>query len=68
MDAKNKKYKPMSILLVISAESNKLLTEAALKAGRSKRIEGMLRIDHSLKNIPFVDGDYWEITPNKKLE
>ncbi|QKJ09327.1 TraY domain-containing protein [Yersinia massiliensis] len=68
MDAKNKKYKPMSILLVLSAESNKLLTESALKSGRSKRIEGMLRIDHSLKNIPFVDGDYWEIAPNNKSE
>ncbi|MGE4781444.1 TraY domain-containing protein [Yersinia enterocolitica] len=68
MDTKNKKYKPMSIELVLSAESNKLLTESALKTGRSKRIEGSLRMDHSLKTVPFVDGDYWEITPNKKSD
>jgi TraY domain len=68
MDSKNKKYKPMSIELVLSAESNKILTESALKAGRSKRIEGMLRLDHNLKNVPYVDGDYWEITSNNKSD
>ncbi|CNI39660.1 Uncharacterised protein [Yersinia pekkanenii] len=65
MDAKNKKYKPISIYIVISAESNKCLTESALKAGRSKRIEAMLRLNHSLKNDSYVDGDYWEIITDK---
>ncbi|MBX9485963.1 TraY domain-containing protein [Yersinia enterocolitica] len=45
----------------MSSDSNKRLSEAAEKAGRSKRIEAMLRIAHHLKTVPEVDGDYWEI-------
>lgn len=61
MKDNNKNYKPITISVVLSSESNKRLTEAAEKAGRSKRIEAMLRIAHHLKTIPEVDGNYWEI-------
>ncbi|HHL2459840.1 TPA: TraY domain-containing protein [Yersinia enterocolitica] len=61
MKDNNKKYKPISMSVVLSSESNKRLTEAAEKAGRSKRIEAMLRIAHHLKTVPEVDGNYWEI-------
>jgi hypothetical protein len=54
-------YKPIIISVVISAESNKRLTEAAKSAGRSKRIEAVLRMAHHLKTVPYVDGNYWEI-------
>ncbi|HEN3636722.1 TraY domain-containing protein [Yersinia sp. 2538 StPb PI] len=61
MNNNNKNFKPITLSVVLSSESNKRLSESAEKAGRSKRIEAMLRIAHHLKTVPEVDGDYWEI-------
>ncbi|BET65021.1 TraY domain-containing protein [Yersinia pseudotuberculosis] len=66
MNDNNKNYKPITVSVVLSSESNKRLTEAAEKAGRSKRIEAMLRIAHHLKTISEVDGNYWEIISDKE--
>ncbi|MEG0197886.1 MAG: TraY domain-containing protein [Hafnia sp.] len=58
-------FKPISIKIIISASANKQLTESARAAGRSKQIEAMLRLDDSLRTIPFVDGEDWWIEKEK---
>ncbi|MDL4914996.1 MAG: hypothetical protein QRY16_14735 [Enterobacterales bacterium endosymbiont of Blomia tropicalis] len=32
------------------------------KGKRSRQLEAMLRIHDSLKRVPEITGDYWEIT------
>ncbi|MDU7496193.1 MAG: TraY domain-containing protein, partial [Providencia rettgeri] len=44
---KEKEYKSVTISVPISAETNRLLTESAKRARRSKKVEAVLRLsDH----------------------
>ncbi|WP_071609000.1 TraY domain-containing protein [Entomohabitans teleogrylli] len=54
--------RPKSISVVLTAEANQRLSDAAKKAGRSRQLEAMLRMHDHLKKFPEINGDYWEIT------
>ncbi|HBL8870261.1 TPA: TraY domain-containing protein, partial [Enterobacter hormaechei] len=45
-----------------TAEASERLTALAKKGKRSRQLEAMLRIHDSLKRVPEITGDYWEIT------
>lgn len=46
-------YRAVSITIQLNEDDNRLLTLAAARSGRSKKIEAMLRLSHHLKM--FVD-------------
>ncbi|MGR7043379.1 TraY domain-containing protein [Klebsiella aerogenes] len=53
---------PKSILVFLTAEASERLSELAKKNNRSRKLEAMLRLHDSLKRVPEITGDYWEIT------
>lgn len=58
---KNKEYKSVTISVPISAETNRLLTESAQRAKRSKKVEAVIRLSQNLKAIKNIEGNYQEI-------
>jgi hypothetical protein len=54
--------RPKSITVILTAEASERLTALAKKGKRSRQLEAMLRIHDSLKRVPEITGDYWEIT------
>lgn len=46
---KEKEYKSVTISVPISAETNRLLTESAKRARRSKKVEAVLRLSDHLR-------------------
>ncbi|ENZ7683244.1 TraY domain-containing protein [Klebsiella aerogenes] len=54
--------RPKSITVILTAEASERLTALAKKSKRSRQLEAMLRIHDSLKRVPEITGDYWEIT------
>ncbi|MCK7068935.1 TraY domain-containing protein [Enterobacter bugandensis] len=54
--------RPKSITVILTAEASERLTVLAKKGKRSRQLEAMLRIHDSLKRVPEITGDYWEIT------
>ncbi len=58
---KEKKYKSVTISVPISAETNRLLTESAKRARRSKKIEAVLRLSDHLRLIKILEGNYQEL-------
>lgn len=54
--------RPKSISVILTAEANERLSQVAKKAGRSRQLEAMLRLYDHLKNVPEINGDYFEIT------
>ena len=69
MDSFSLKTKPITISVVLSAESNELLKRAAKMSGHSKRIEATLRLTQHLKSVPELTQNYWEILgEEKKIE
>jgi len=48
--------------VILTAEASQRLTVAAKKACRSRHLEAMLRLHHSLKHIPELTGDPAEMT------
>lgn len=66
MSDEPRKFKTITFSVVISAESNRRLTEAAKASGHSKRIEAMIRLAHHLKHVPVVEERYWEILAEEK--
>ncbi|OHT23067.1 TraY domain-containing protein [Providencia stuartii] len=55
---KDNKYKSVTISVPISAETNRLLTESAKKAKRSKKVEAVLRISEHLRTVESIEGHY----------
>nr|WP_272526673.1 TraY domain-containing protein [Providencia sp. PROV219] len=45
----------------MSAETNRLLTESAKRARRSKKIEAVLRLSDHLRLIKILEGNYQEL-------
>ncbi|MEX9225526.1 TraY domain-containing protein [Providencia rettgeri] len=58
---KEKEYKPVTISVTISAETNRLLTESAKRARRAKKIESALRLADHLRLIDNLEGNYQEL-------
>lgn len=58
---KEKEYKSITISVPISAETNRLLTESAKRARRSKKIEAVLRLSDHLRLIEILEGNYQEL-------
>lgn len=46
-------YREVSITIQLNEDDNSLLTSAAVRSGRTKKMEAMLRLSHHLK--VFVD-------------
>ncbi|HHR5887016.1 TPA: TraY domain-containing protein [Providencia alcalifaciens] len=57
----NKKYKPVTISVSISAETNRLLTESAQRARRSKKVEAVLRLSDHLRIVNHIEGHYQQL-------
>ncbi|ECH8679240.1 TraY domain-containing protein [Salmonella enterica subsp. enterica serovar Agona] len=45
----------------ISAETNRLLTESAKRARRSKKIEAVLRLSDHLRIVDNIEGHYQQL-------
>lgn len=58
---KEKKYKSVTISVPISAETNRLLTESAKRARRSKKVEAVLRLSDHLRLVEHIEGNYQEL-------
>ena len=58
---KEKEYKPVTISVPISAETNRLLTESAKRARRSKKIEAVLRLSDHLRIVDNIEGHYQQL-------
>ncbi|USR67180.1 TraY domain-containing protein (plasmid) [Providencia stuartii] len=58
---KEKEYKSVTISVPISAETNRLLTESAKRARRSKKIEAVLRLSDHLRLIEILEGNYQDL-------
>lgn len=58
---KEKEYKPVTISVTISAETNRLLTESAKRARRSKKVEAVLRLSDHLRLVEHLEGHYQEL-------
>ncbi|HHR6174495.1 TPA: TraY domain-containing protein [Providencia alcalifaciens] len=54
-------YKPVTISVPISAETNRLLTESAKRARRSKKIEAVLRLSDHLRIVDNIEGHYQQL-------
>ncbi|HHR6394724.1 TPA: TraY domain-containing protein [Providencia alcalifaciens] len=57
----NKKYKPVTISVPISAETNRLLTESAQRVRRSKKVEAVLRLSDHLRIVNHIEGHYQQL-------
>ncbi|WP_407902062.1 TraY domain-containing protein [Providencia rustigianii] len=57
----NKEYKSVTISVPISAETNRLLTESAQRARRSKKVEAVLRLSDHLRIVNHIEGHYQEL-------
>lgn len=55
----------VNVAIPLTSTANDKLKIAAKKHGRSKQLEAMLRLYHSLNTVPEVTGDYYEITTVK---
>lgn len=60
-----RKQQIKSVGVPLTCTANEKLKAAAKKHGRSKQLEAMLRLYHSLNTVPEVTGDYYEITTVK---
>lgn len=58
---KEKEYKSVTISVLISAETNRLLTESAKRARRSKKVEAVLRLSDHLRLVEHIEGNYQEL-------
>ncbi|WP_257474405.1 TraY domain-containing protein [Providencia rettgeri] len=58
---KEKDYKSVTISVPISAETNRLLTESAKRARRSKKVEAVLRLSDHLRIVNHIEGNYQEL-------
>ena len=58
---KEKEYKSVTISVPISAETNRLLTESAKRARRSKKVEAVLRLSDHLRLVDHIEGNYQEL-------
>lgn len=56
-----KKYRPVTISVSISAETNRLLTESATRSKRTKSIEAIIRLSDSLRTVRHIEGHYQEL-------
>lgn len=56
-----KKYRPVTISVSISAETNRLLTESATRSKRTKSIEAIIRLSDSLRTVSHIEGHYQEL-------
>lgn len=48
------KWKPSSTVVELSSEINRLLSQAAVRAGRTKVKEATIRLEDHLKNFPDI--------------
>lgn len=55
---KQKEYRPITISVPISAETNRLLTESAKQSKRTKTIEAVIRLSESLRSVNHIEGHY----------
>lgn len=55
---KQKEYRPVTISVPISAETNRLLTESASRSKRTKTIEAVIRLSESLRTVNHIEGHY----------
>jgi enolase len=51
-------FKPVTISVSISAETNRLLTESASRSKRTKAIEAIIRLSESLRSVNHIEGHY----------
>lgn len=54
-------FKSVLLNVPISSETNRLLTESAKKAKRSKKIEAVLRLSDHLRIVENIEGNYQEL-------
>ncbi|EBV7123965.1 TraY domain-containing protein [Morganella morganii] len=56
-----KEYRPVTISISISAETNRLLTESAKRSKRTKAIEAIIRLSESLRSVNHIEGHYQQL-------
>ncbi|MEY0004149.1 TraY domain-containing protein [Morganella morganii] len=56
-----KEYRPVTISISISAETNRLLTESAYRSKRTKAIEAIISLSESLRSVNYIEGHYQQL-------